>query len=457
MVLRYRCGQGRKGMRRLLLTLLLATPLFGREMPYQHTGTLAPTNCDLPNLLVIRATVQGRWLYLEAHNTTPDTWNLDWNNSTLSGKNAQAGRTVRTLTGTATYPDNFTSRLTWTGLTWPPKEKVQGGLFKYSEAGSIEARTQRAHLISVDPEPLYPGTTRTRAVAADLMAFAGWIAWPINDGERITLTLTLINPRGATVTCTLSAPLENGGAWPAGMKDFQTYFPDIEAPKQAMKEPATAGIKITTTPVDAEVSVDGNFVGTTPATLNLSPGTHTIELRKQGFTTWKRDLLVQADTPATINLTLEPTASARESSTTISGRLFDGVKDSPLPGAHVFVLATDRKTIIAHTITGKERGPLMGTLALRDLPSSGEVVLVGFHEAVKDNLWLLRFTLNGQANDLKIVSTTMAMHTVFAGGNGVGGLLELAGWVTHETLATRVSDATIELTDTLLKQLRTNR
>src|SRR5207244_9521696 len=102
----------------------------------------------------------------------------------------------------------------------------------------------------------------------------------------ITLTLALITPAGKNVTCTLSAPLQNGTTWPAGMKNFQTYFPDIEPPKQAPKETAAAtGIRISTTPSDAELSVDGNFVGTTPATLTVSPGTHKIELRNPGRAT----------------------------------------------------------------------------------------------------------------------------------------------------------------------------
>lgn len=449
-------------MRQPLTILLLTTlPVLAREMPYQHTGSLAPINCSLPDQMALRAVVQGRWLYLEAHNTTQDLWHLDWNKSTLSGKNALAGQTLRTLTGDATYPEEFTSRLTWTGLSWPPKERISGGLMKYSEAGSIEARHQRAQYISVDPEPLYPGTTRTRAVAADLMAFAGWITWPINNGDTITLTLALNDPTGKIVTCTLGASLETGGSWPGG-KNFQTYFPDIPAPAPATRgtaNPVTARVTITTTPPDAEVSIDGNFVGTTPATITLTPGTHQVLLARAGYQPWSRDLLV-TDAPASINAILTPQATMSETparSTSITGRLFDGIKDSPLPGAHIFVLASDRTTIIGHTITSNERGPLLGTFALHDLPANGEVILVGFHAAVKDNMWLSRFTLNGQANDLRIVNTRMATHSVASDvGRGIWSLLSLAGWVTHEVLATHANESAEELADSLLQQLGAN-
>jgi hypothetical protein len=65
--------------------------------------------------------------------------------------------------------------------------------------------------------------------------------------------------------------------------------------------------RIESAPLGAEVYVDGDFVGTTPiAELSLTVGKHDVELRKKGFTPWKRPLSVSAGARATVAAELEP-------------------------------------------------------------------------------------------------------------------------------------------------------
>src|ERR1035437_2737709 len=69
------------------------------------------------------------------------------------------------------------------------------------------------------------------------------------------------------------------------------------APSSAPASPsATASVQaslvIESTPPGADIEVDGNFVGNTPSTVSVSPGTHQIAVKKKGYSTWDRKLNV---------------------------------------------------------------------------------------------------------------------------------------------------------------------
>jgi|HubBroStandDraft_5_1064220.scaffolds.fasta_scaffold90200_2 hypothetical protein len=53
-----------------------------------------------------------------------------------------------------------------------------------------------------------------------------------------------------------------------------------------------ASLSIDSTPPGADVEVDGSFVGNTPSTVNVAPGSHEITVKKKGFTDWTRKLNV---------------------------------------------------------------------------------------------------------------------------------------------------------------------
>jgi hypothetical protein len=75
------------------------------------------------------------------------------------------------------------------------------------------------------------------------------------------------------------------------------------ASSQAAATPAAqASLSIASNPVGADVEVDGNFVGNTPSTLNLMPGSHQISVKKKGFADWTKTLTV---TGGSINLNAE--------------------------------------------------------------------------------------------------------------------------------------------------------
>lgn len=61
----------------------------------------------------------------------------------------------------------------------------------------------------------------------------------------------------------------------------------------------------TSTPSGAEISVDGQYVGSTPSVVNLGIGDHAVEVSRAGFAPWKRNLTLSAGSVVTVNAVLQ--------------------------------------------------------------------------------------------------------------------------------------------------------
>jgi hypothetical protein len=59
---------------------------------------------------------------------------------------------------------------------------------------------------------------------------------------------------------------------------------------------AVAGISVDASVPNCDIEVDGNFVGSTPSTINLAPGKHEIVVKKTGYQAWSRTLMVSSGT-----------------------------------------------------------------------------------------------------------------------------------------------------------------
>jgi hypothetical protein len=53
---------------------------------------------------------------------------------------------------------------------------------------------------------------------------------------------------------------------------------------------ATTELNLSSTPAGADISIDGNFVGSTPSTFNLSAGDHPISVKMAGYKAWERTI-----------------------------------------------------------------------------------------------------------------------------------------------------------------------
>ncbi len=68
--------------------------------------------------------------------------------------------------------------------------------------------------------------------------------------------------------------------------------------------PNARKLSIVSNPTGADVQVDGNFLGNTPAQMDLPNGTHQITVSKKGYKMWQRELLV-TDNPINLDAELD--------------------------------------------------------------------------------------------------------------------------------------------------------
>lgn len=78
-----------------------------------------------------------------------------------------------------------------------------------------------------------------------------------------------------------------------------------DAPAQTVKQPDLATVAFKSTPGGADIMVDGKFVGSTPASLSLTPGDHSVLLQKSGFKDWARTLTVSDGGNQTVDAALD--------------------------------------------------------------------------------------------------------------------------------------------------------
>ena len=97
-------------------------------------------------------------------------------------------------------------------------------------------------------------------------------------------------------------------------REFVPGLPNVQAAREdssttgteetaAAAKPATVTVK--SSPGNAEVSVDGNFMGNTPASLKLGAGKHTVKVSLAGYKDWSRDITVSAGSETNLNPALE--------------------------------------------------------------------------------------------------------------------------------------------------------
>jgi hypothetical protein len=70
----------------------------------------------------------------------------------------------------------------------------------------------------------------------------------------------------------------------------------MRAPEMAAK------LDVSSTPAGADIEIDGAFAGSTPSSLSLSNGDHTVAVKKSGYKAWERKIKI---TGGSINLAAE--------------------------------------------------------------------------------------------------------------------------------------------------------
>jgi hypothetical protein len=95
--------------------------------------------------------------------------------------------------------------------------------------------------------------------------------------------------------------------WSANADKYRAAEREQSAPASKAAPGATAPemhdrVMIASSPAGADIEVDGKFMGNTPSSLHLSPGDHTITIKKAGYKEWTRTMTV---TDGDVNLSPE--------------------------------------------------------------------------------------------------------------------------------------------------------
>jgi hypothetical protein len=84
--------------------------------------------------------------------------------------------------------------------------------------------------------------------------------------------------------------------------------------------PTNAELEVASTPAGAEIQLDGSFVGSTPSTIDVAAGDHTIAMNKHGYQPWQREIKVNGgkiSVAAELEAEAETDASAHTADTAV--------------------------------------------------------------------------------------------------------------------------------------------
>ena len=113
---------------------------------------------------------------------------------------------------------------------------------------------------------------------------------PVQEATGRKPSVSSPEPSAANAALTPSSP----AAAPTQPASVALNQPASVAPTQPASSPSVqqATVEFWSSPAGADVEVDGKYIGSTPSTITLQAGEHTITMRKQDFGTWQKTIKV---------------------------------------------------------------------------------------------------------------------------------------------------------------------
>jgi hypothetical protein len=199
------------------------------------------------------------------------------------------------------------------GIAWGSVTEAQAKR-RMGHAGKLDVNIDAVRLTNGDKAALrgvkeVQGAGHTGAMTGAIVA-TSLVLWPaapfflFMHGKDITI------PKGTELTVYINGdvPIDRakfGSSVPTQSQtspSTQAPASQATAPPQAV-EPSTVVIK--STPAGADITVDGKYVGSTPSTVRLAPGDHSIAVEKPTFKAWQRTVTVSSGGIVTIDANLE--------------------------------------------------------------------------------------------------------------------------------------------------------
>jgi hypothetical protein len=126
-----------------------------------------------------------------------------------------------------------------------------------------------------------------------------------------------------------------------------------------------AGIEITSVPAGADVELDGNFIGNTPSSIGVSPGDHTISVKKKGYKTWERKIKVSS---GKVNVFAELEAADKQNSAEGAASEEPKQKTEPAVSEH-----PDPRVAMANVTDSVSTSEILGAVSFTSDPTGAEV------------------------------------------------------------------------------------
>ena len=143
----------------------------------------------------------------------------------------------------------------------------------------------------------HTGAMTGAIVATSILFFPAAPFFLFMHGKDITI------PKGTEITAYVAADT------PLDPAKFNKPSPSTESGAEKTEAAVTglSSVIVKSTPDGAEITVDNKFLGTTPSTIQLTPGEHKIVILKAGFRSWERTMTISPNGSVNLDVSLEKT------------------------------------------------------------------------------------------------------------------------------------------------------
>jgi len=117
-------------------------------------------------------------------------------------------------------------------------------------------------------------------VATSIVFFPAAPLFLFMHGKDITI------PQGTEITAFVDGDMH------LDMARFGATSPETSVAAAAVSLNTQTVLAVASTPAGADIEVDGNFMGNTPSSVNLTSGSHQVVVKKKGFVDWNKTLNV---------------------------------------------------------------------------------------------------------------------------------------------------------------------
>src|SRR5882762_5721191 len=176
---------------------------------------------------------------------------------------------------------------------------------RMGRAGKLNINIDYVQLVDGEKVPLravkggsggnHTGAMTGAIVASSILFFPAAPFFLFMHGKDITI------PKGTEVAAYVAADT------PLNSANFNNQSDTSQSgtAKTDAAAPGLSSVIIKSIPDGAEITVDDKFLGTTPSTVQLTPGEHKIVILKAGFRSWERTMTISPNGSVNLDVSLE--------------------------------------------------------------------------------------------------------------------------------------------------------